>query len=78
MNVMDLLWTHLSRAFFQVNGKYVIKSGTDFREFSQITLKFTGDKVDLDVQKVVVDSTVEEEPETKEIVQKYMGKFQIK
>ncbi len=53
----------------------MIKSGTDFRELSQVTLTFSEDRkhVDVHVEKVVVDSSVEEEPEMKAIVHEYMG-----
>ena len=52
----------------------MIKSGTDFRELSKITLQFSEDKVDVDVQKIVIDSSIEEDPDTKVVVQKYTGK----
>ena len=31
---------------FQVNGKYILKSGTDFRQFSVVTLTFIPDDGD--------------------------------
>ena len=52
----------------------MVKSGTDFRELSKITLQFSEDKVNVDVRKIVIDSSIKEDPDTKVIVQKYTGK----
>ena len=74
-NVSKNMYLSFKIAFsLQINGKYVIKSGTDFRELSKITLQFSEDKVDVDVQKIVIDSSIEEDPDTKVVVQKYTGK----
>lgn len=45
----------------QVNGRYIIKSGTDFRQFSRITLNFLGKHVDVDIEEVNVNSSFEED-----------------
>ena len=56
----------------EVNGKTVIKSGTDFRNYALITLTFSSDvHVDLDVQESYVDSSIPEDEEVKLIVDKY-------
>jgi len=56
----------------QVNGKMVVKSGTDFRNYAVITLIFTGDgHVDVDVQKASVDSSIAEDEEMKSVVEEY-------
>ena len=58
----------------QINGKYVIKSGTDFRNFSEVTLTFLDDgRFDVNVKEVVVDSSYPEDPEVKSIVDRYTG-----
>ena len=60
---------------FKVAGRYVVKSGTDFRSFSQLTLTFEGGRCsDLDIQEVAVDGTIEEDPFVAEIVRQFSGK----
>lgn len=63
--------THL---FFQVNGKYVIKSGTDFRHFSKIILNFDKALVDVNVEQIAVTSTFSEDPSLKQLLEKYASK----
>ena len=59
---------------FQVNGKWVLKSGTDFREMSRLTLTFDADKkADVKIEKVVIDSSIEEDPAIKEVVQENLS-----
>ena len=57
----------------QVNGRWVLKSGTDFRNFSQITLDFSGDEVGVQIEEVLVDSSLPEDPDVKAVVTKYLG-----
>ena len=40
----SLLKTFTISLVLQVNGKYILKSGTDFRNFSVVTLDFSGGK----------------------------------
>ena len=61
--------------YLQVNGKIILKSGTDFREFSALTLTQQSKGVDVDIKKVVVDSTFEPDAELKEALSEYEGKF---
>ena len=65
----------LPQLLFQVNGKYVVKSGTDFRQMSQITLTFNenNNSVDVEIEEVSITSDLEEDPEVKAIVTEYMG-----
>ncbi|CAH1780293.1 unnamed protein product [Owenia fusiformis] len=57
----------------QLNGKYIIKSGTDFRNMSKITLQFIENQIrDIQIEEIVLDSTIEEKIEVKEIVDSYM------
>ena len=60
--------------FFQINGKIVLKSGTDFREFSALTLTSEGGNVDVDIKKIVVDSNFEPDEELQEALKQYEGK----
>ncbi|XP_022244035.1 uncharacterized protein LOC106461380 [Limulus polyphemus] len=55
----------------KVNGKYVIKSGTDFREFSKITLMFNHSIVDLSIERIEVSSKFGEDPDLKKALEKY-------
>ncbi|KAJ8302993.1 hypothetical protein KUTeg_019389 [Tegillarca granosa] len=57
----------------QVNGTYIVKSGTDFRNLSLITMKPDNSGFTVDIQKVDIDSTIEEDVEVKEIVEKHLG-----
>ncbi|XP_078365023.1 uncharacterized protein LOC144649408 isoform X1 [Oculina patagonica] len=58
----------------KINDVHVIKSGTDFREFSCITVNFNKDNsFTIDVQKVEITSDIPEDPEVKATVDKYVG-----
>jgi 5'-nucleotidase len=58
----------------QVNGKYVIKSGTDFRHFSKIILNFDKASVDVSVEQIAVTSAFLEDPSLKQLLEKYGSK----
>jgi len=56
----------------EVNGIKVVKSGTDFRNYSVVTLTFENDgHVDVDVQLESVDSIIPEDEEMKGIVEEH-------
>uniref|UniRef100_A0A1B6K7N1 5'-Nucleotidase C-terminal domain-containing protein n=2 Tax=Homalodisca liturata TaxID=320908 RepID=A0A1B6K7N1_9HEMI len=60
----------------KVNGKYVIKSGTDFRQLSKITLKFPGTsdpetEVEVEVEEINVTSDIVEDPTLSKLLEKY-------
>ncbi|XP_045127274.1 5'-nucleotidase-like isoform X3 [Portunus trituberculatus] len=55
----------------KVNGKIILKSGTDFREFSALTLTQQSKGVNVDIKKVVVDSLFEPDAELKEALFEY-------
>ena len=56
----------------QVNGRMVVKSGTDFRNYALITLTFNSDgHVDVHMQESRVDSSIPEDEEVLKIVEKY-------
>lgn len=51
-----------------------MKSGTDFRSFGKITLTFHPcAKFSVDVEKIDIVSSIEEDSYIKDIVSKYMG-----
>jgi 5'-nucleotidase len=59
----------------EVNGIKIVKSGSDFRELSKITINFSDDNnFDIDVEKIEITGEVPEDPEVKAIVDGYMGK----
>lgn len=60
-----------------VNNKYIVKSGTDFRQFSKVTVNFdrinTGSP-EVTVEEINVTSALDEDPKLKEKLEKYLGK----
>ena len=60
----------------EVNGKYVIKSGTDFRQFSKITVNFDkpNGTPEVTIEEVNVTSAFAEDPKLKEKLDKYTSK----
>lgn len=62
----------------KVNGKYIVKSGTDFRQFSRITLTFGATDVSVNIDEIRVTSQYEEDKELKELLSKYKGVVQGK
>lgn len=63
----------------QINGKYIIKSGTDFRQFSKITIGFDrpgiGATPDVNIEEINVTSSYPEDPKLKEKLDKYASMF---
>ncbi|KAJ8975213.1 hypothetical protein NQ317_000211 [Molorchus minor] len=58
----------------QVNGKYIIKSGTDFRQFSKVTINFDRTEnaaPEVTIEEINVTSQFQEDPKLKE----KLGKF---
>lgn len=58
-----------------INGKYVIKSGTDFRQFSKITINFektvANGSQEVTIEEINVTSQIPEDPKLKESLEKY-------
>ncbi|XP_045472660.1 mannosylglucosyl-3-phosphoglycerate phosphatase isoform X3 [Harmonia axyridis] len=64
-----------------VNGKYIIKSGTDFRNFSKISVNFektSSGRPEVAIEEVQVTSAFPEDPVLKEIVEKYTSVIESK
>lgn len=60
-----------------VNNKYIIKSGTDFRQFSKITVNFdrlNGAAPEVTVEEINVTSAYSEDQKLKEKLEKYICK----
>lgn len=60
----------------QINNKYIIKSGTDFRQFSKILLNF-GETTTVTVEEVKVTKNYEEDPVMLKHLEKYKGSIFI-
>ena len=58
-----------------MNGKYIIKSGTDFQNLSKIKLTFTSGGSKVDVERVDLDSSIPEDPEMQQIVSHLNGLY---
>lgn len=58
----------------EVNGKTIVKSGTDFREFSKVTLTFAG-QVEVSVEEIQITKDVPEDPVMKAHLDEYAGKL---
>lgn len=54
-----------------VNGIHIIKSGTDFRQFSKITISFDKTTPEIDVEEINVNANYAEDAELKEKLDKY-------
>ena len=53
----------------------MIKSGTDFREFSLVQIGLNEKKVQIEkIEKYIVDSSIKEKPEVKSLINTYIGK----
>lgn len=61
-----------------MNNTFVLKSGTDFRDLSLIEINFKSDKSKSELKRIerfVIDSNVEEDPEVNEIIDHFLSKF---
>lgn len=58
-----------------MDGRYVIKSGTDFRQFSRITLNFEASGVVITTEEVNVTSAFEEDPIVKEGLERFTSNY---
>lgn len=60
----------------KVNGTYILKSGTDFRNFSVVTLDFSGENgLQVDIASVDVTKEFEPDPELASLLDKYKDKM---
>ena len=74
--VLELLLTIACYFCFKINGVQVVKSGTDFRELSCITVSFNDDNTfSLDVKRIEITSDITEDPEVKLTVDKFVGEL---
>lgn len=62
-----------------INGKYLIKSGTDFRQFSKIVINFekakNGVRPEVSIEEVNVTAQYQEDPVLSEKLEKYTSKY---
>lgn len=59
-----------------VNGKWIIKSGTDFKHFSKITLSFgqESNSFEIEIEKIEVTSQYEEDSHLKGLLESFSSK----
>jgi len=57
----------------KVAGKYILKSGTDFRQFSKITLDFRHQPMQVDIEAVDVTSDFAPDPTLEAVLENYSG-----
>ncbi|XP_044265008.1 mannosylglucosyl-3-phosphoglycerate phosphatase isoform X1 [Tribolium madens] len=55
----------------EINGKFVVKSGTDFRQFSKITVNFDKPEPEVTIEEISVTSAFPEDVKLKEKLDKY-------
>ncbi|PNH05871.1 5'-nucleotidase [Tetrabaena socialis] len=66
---------HYVSAFVEPHNNLMVKSGTDFRDLSIIEVEFaagSSTEPKLSVERIIIDSSVPEDPATKDIVNEYM------
>ena len=60
----------------QINGTWILKSGTDFRQFSVVTLDFSEDPIEVTIEAVdVTAAAFEPDNELTEELAKFSGKM---
>ncbi|XP_050673103.1 snake venom 5'-nucleotidase isoform X1 [Leptidea sinapis] len=62
----------------EVNNKYIVKSGTDFRQFSKININFSGESPRVDISDVKINSSIAEDLVLKGKVEKYSAMIEGK
>ena len=58
-----------------MNGTYILKSGTDFRQFSTITVDFSQETLQVDIESVDVTTEYEPDNELSTLLEKYTGTY---
>ena len=61
----------------QINRCMIVKSGTDFRTLSKLTIEIGCHSNHVEVEKLEVTSEIEEDPEVKEVVEQFKGMWCI-
>lgn len=62
----------------RVNNKYIVKSGSDFRQLGKISLTLNSEKIDIDIEEITIDSRFSEDPFLKEVVDEFMKTIEEK
>lgn len=57
----------------EINGRHIIKSGTDFREFSKITINLDEPNTSIEINRIEITKDIEEDVVMKEILDSYLG-----
>ena len=58
---------------FKVNGTTILKSGSDFRQFSKITINFKTDPLDIETDIIDVCQEVDKDEEMVKCLEEYSG-----
>lgn len=61
----------------KVNGTYILKSGSDFRQFSTISLDFRESPVGVEIDCVEVNKELQPDPELAKCLEQFTGREEI-
>uniref|UniRef100_A0A0K2SW39 AGAP007730PAlike [Tribolium castaneum] n=3 Tax=Lepeophtheirus salmonis TaxID=72036 RepID=A0A0K2SW39_LEPSM len=61
----------------KVNGIHILKSGTEFKNFTVVTVDFSESPIHFNFDKVDITSKYDEDPELKEILSKFQDKIEV-
>ena len=58
---------------FQVNGTTILKSGSDFRQFSKVVIDFREDPIDVEIDAIDVSKEFEPDVELSKCLDEFSG-----
>ena len=59
--------------YFQVNGTTILKSGSDFRQFSKVVIDFREDPIDVEIDAIDVSKEFEPDVELSKCLAEFSG-----
>ena len=59
--------------FLQVNGTTILKSGSDFRQFSKVVIDFREDPIDVEIDAIDVSKEFEPDVELSKCLDEFSG-----
>ena len=63
--------------YFQVNGTTILKSGSDFRQFSKVVIDFREDPIDVEIDAIDVSKEFEPDEELSKCLDEFSGMLHI-
>lgn len=63
--------------YFQVNGTTILKSGSDFRQFSKVVIDFREDPIDVEIDAIDVSKEFEPDVELSKCLDEFSGMLHI-